>query len=80
MKKKDIWAEFSDRLVNALERKPRGEGWLTVEEMAERLGMKINGVKSMIKIRRSMFEIFDGRRLAPNGKVLPKKWYRPRQG
>lgn len=77
MKTKDIWAEFSDKLVQSLEKRPPGEGWMTVEELAKRFNLTHNGATSMIKRRRKMLEVFMGRAMATNGNVLAKAWYRP---
>jgi len=74
--KTDAWEGLRQALVAQKERRPEGDGWLTVKEISEKFRMKQSSTATMIKRNRHMFEMFSGV-AASNNRLVTRTWWRP---
>lgn len=77
--KKDIWAEFSDKLVQSLERRPTGEGWMTVHDVMKRFKKTRVAANKFLRQNADKIDRFRGLTMGVNGKRVCRMWYRPKR-
>ena len=77
--KKDIWTEFSDKLVQSLEKRPPGEGWMTVHDVMKRFKKTRAAANKFLCQNADKIDRFRGVIMGVNGKLICCMWYRPKR-
>lgn len=70
----DRWAAFTAALTQREEKRPPGEGWLTLHELCKSFKSTQHRVRKALET--TPHETFEGN-ISKNGKLVRSRWYRP---
>jgi hypothetical protein len=83
MKSKPIsnWAALLSQEVSSREKKPKGDGWLTLVQLAEDEGVSVSSLKRQMKrlLDKGIVETFTGSELNC-GRLSRQVWWRQKKG